>query len=398
MPRKKISEYSAKTLLYTDLGQDYAGIAIDTDSHWEGAIKKLNPNTSYVVKVDQGVKGRFKKGLVKLGRSREQIPADIAELVKKGFRHILVEPQLDHTGDSERYLAMERQREGNILSWSARGGINVEEAADEIRRAVFSETVAGQAAEALGISAATLAILAKAFDDNYFSFLEVNPLVALDGQAYLLDAAVEVDSEAAFFVDGRWSPADFRSFEATAELPETAAVETLASQSQASFRLAVLNPQGSIFLLLSGGGASVVLADEVFNQGLGAELGNYGEYSGNPNAEETEIYTRQILSLMLKSKAPRKALVIAGGVANFTDVRATFKGVIAALGAVAADMRAQGIKVYVRRGGPFEVEGLAMMRDFLAKEDLLGEVAGPELMLSEIVPRALAGLKAEVAA
>lgn len=398
MPRKKISEYSAKTLLYTDLGQNYAGIAVDTDSHWEGAIKKLDPNTSYVVKVDQGVKGRFKKGLVKLGRSREQIPADIAELVKKGFRHILVEPQLDHTGDSERYLAMERQREGNILSWSARGGINVEEAADEIRRAVFSETVAGQAAEALGVSVATLAILAKAFDDNYFSFLEVNPLVALDGQAYLLDAAVEVDSEAAFFVDGRWTPEDFRSFEATAELPETLAVETLASQSQASFRLAVLNPQGSIFLLLSGGGASVVLADEVFNQGLGAELGNYGEYSGNPNAEETQIYTRQILSLMLKSKAPRKALVIAGGVANFTDVRATFKGVIAALDEVAAKMREQNIKVYVRRGGPFEVEGLAMMRDFLAKEDLLGEVAGPELMLSEIVPRALAGLKAEVAA
>jgi succinyl-CoA synthetase beta subunit len=171
------------------------------------------------------------------------------------------------------------------------------------------------------------------------------------------------------------------------------AVEELASQSQASFRLAVLNPNGSIFLLLSGGGASVVLADEVFNQGRGHELGNYGEYSGNPNTEETLIYTRQIISLMLDSKAERKVLVIAGGVANFTDVRATFKGVIAALDEAKDDMRGQGIKVYVRRGGPFEAEGLAMMREFLEREGLLGEVSGPDMMLSEIIPRAMAGLE-----
>jgi len=173
-------------------------------------------------------------------------------------------------------------------------------------------------------------------------------------------------------------------------------VEELAAQSQASFRLAVLNPNGSIFLLLSGGGASVALADEVFNQGRGKELGNYGEYSGNPNAEETQIYTRQIISLMLASTAPRKVLVIAGGVANFTDVRATFKGVIAALDEAKAAMREQGIKVFVRRGGPFEVQGLAMMRDFLEREGLLGQVAGPEMMLAAIIPLAITEL--EVAA
>ena len=396
MPRKKISEFRAKTILAKDLGTTYGGTMIDGKTNWQAAVDELDAGGSYVLKVDQGVKGRFKKGLVKLGRTKAEVAGDIAELANKGFEFMLVEPQLEHAAEAERYLALERQRAGTIISFSATGGVNVEAAADEIQRALLTDEVAGRAAAALGVPAETLQALAKSFNDNYWSFLEVNPLVVVDGKVGLLDAAVEVDTEAAFFVEGRWTPEDFRSYAAAAPLPQSAAVEELAAQSQASFRLAVLNPNGSIFLLLSGGGASVALADEVFNQGRGKELGNYGEYSGNPNAEETQIYTRQIISLMLASTAPRKVLVIAGGVANFTDVRATFKGVIAALDEAKAAMREQGIKVFVRRGGPFEVQGLAMMRDFLEREGLLGQVAGPEMMLAAIIPLAIKEL--EVAA
>lgn len=393
MPRKKISEFRAKSILSESLGTTYAGLAIDATGDLREIVKHLDASKRYVVKVDQGVKGRFKKGLVKLGRTPEAVAGDVEGLADKGFEHFLVEEQLEHPAEAERYLAFERQRMGNIISFSARGGVDVEAAPEEIRRAAFTPEVAKRAAAALGLPVEVLMKLAKAFDDNYFSFLEVNPLVAVDGVVQLLDAAVEVDSEAGFFVDGRWTPDDFRSYETTPRRLQMEAVEELAAQSAASFRLAVLNPNGSIFLLLSGGGASVVLADEVFNQGRGRELGNYGEYSGNPNTRETLIYTRQIISLMLESTAKRKVLVIAGGVANFTDVRATFKGVIAALDECKAEMRAQGVKVYVRRGGPFETEGLAMMRDFLEREDLLGEVSGPDMMLSEIIPRAMTGLE-----
>jgi succinyl-CoA synthetase beta subunit len=393
MPRRKISEYRAKTILAAGLGQPYAGVSIDAGKESVKALASLDEHKHYVVKVDQGIKGRFKKGLVKLGRTRSGLTEDIGELAAKGFTSFLVEEQLSHDEPAERYLAFERQRVGTVISFSEKGGVNVEDSAAEIRRAVFNRQVAGKAAEALGIEPEALAQLVKAFEDNYFSFLEINPLVAEGGRPRLLDAAVEVDTEAAFFVNGRWTPDDYRSYDSGSQLPEMAAVEELASQSQASFRLAVLNQNGSIFLLLSGGGASVVLADEVFNQGLGHELGNYGEYSGNPNTEETVVYTRQILSLMLKSGAKSKVLVIAGGVANFTDVRATFKGVIAALREVSGKMREQGIKVFVRRGGPYEAEGLAMMREFLDSEGLLGEVSGPEMMMSEIIPRAIQGLK-----
>jgi ATP-citrate lyase beta-subunit len=393
MPRKKISEFRAKTILAAALDTVYTGISIDSAGTWAAALAHLPAGARYVVKVDQGVKGRFKKGLVRLDRTEKQLEGDIEDLSSQGFRYLLVEEQMDHAAVDERYLAFERMREGNIISFSTHGGINIEDTADTIRRAPFSAKVAERAAEALGLPTQTLVNLERAFNDNYFSFLEVNPLVVASGQAQMLDAAVEVDSEAEFFVQERWTQQDFRSYEKAARLPQMDAVEELADQSQASFRLAVLNPHGSIFLLLSGGGASVVLADEVFNQGRGQELGNYGEYSGNPSAEETLIYTRQVLSLMLNSSAPNKVLVIAGGVANFTDVRATFKGVIEALDEAKAEMKKQAIRVYVRRGGPFEVEGLAMMREFLEKEGLLGEVSGPDMMLSEIIPRATASLE-----
>ncbi|GAC1370422.1 MAG: ATP citrate lyase citrate-binding domain-containing protein [Candidatus Saccharimonadales bacterium] len=394
MPRKKISEIKAKIILYDQLGQSYAGVSIDTTrKDWRSRLENLEEGSHYVVKVDQGIKGRFKKGLVKLGRTKIQVEDDIVALENLGFTHMLIEPQVSHAADTERYLAFERARMGTIISWSERGGVNVEEDPGSIKRAPFSAEVAAKAAKALGAPAATLEKLDQAFEANYFSFLEINPLVTHEGAPVLLDAAVEVDTEAAFFVDGRWTPADFRDYSPTRPLPQIQAVERLAAQSQASFRLAVLNPQGSIFMLLSGGGASVLLADEVFNQGYGQELGNYGEYSGNPNTEETIIYTRQILSLMLESSAPHKVLVIAGGVANFTDVRATFKGVIAAMEEVKDKMADQRIKVYVRRGGPFEAEGLAMMNIFLEKAGLLGEVAGPEMMLADIIPRAISRLE-----
>ena len=163
----------------------------------------------------------------------------------------------------------------------------------------------------------------------------------------------------------------------------------LAAKSQAAFSLEVLNPHGSIFMMLSGGGASIVLADEVAGQGYGKELANYGEYSGNPNAEETYLYARNILSLLLKSKAKKKVLIIAGGVANFTDVRITFKGLIKALDEEKLQLKEQQIKIFVRRGGPFQEEGLAMMSSFLEKEGIFGVVQGPELVLTDIVSQAL---------
>ncbi|KKP80518.1 MAG: Acly protein [Candidatus Levybacteria bacterium GW2011_GWB1_35_5] len=216
-------------------------------------------------------------------------------------------------------------------------------------------------------------------------------MIIKDKDIYLLDLAVEVDSTAEFFVNGLWEAGDFVSV--NAKTKEEVEIINLSAKSQAAFKLDVLNPNGSIFMLLSGGGASIVLADEVQTQGFSKDLANYGEYSGNPNQEETYIYTKNLLSLLLKSKANKKVLIIGGGVANFTDIRITFKGIIKALEEVKNDLKKQKVKVFVRRGGPYQKAGLKDMETFLEKEKLFGKVSGPEMVLTDIALYALNYLK-----
>jgi succinyl-CoA synthetase beta subunit len=92
---------------------------------------------------------------------------------------------------------------------------------------------------------------------------------------------------------------------------------------------------------------------------------------------------------MFLSNAPKKALIIAGGVANFTDVKKTFGGVIQALKEVLGDLQKHKVRVFVRRGGPNEKEGLAMMKDFLQKNDILGSVHGADIVLTDVINEAL---------
>lgn len=91
-----------------------------------------------------------------------------------------------------------------------------------------------------------------------------------------------------------------------------------------------------------------------------------------------------------------KILIIGGGIANFTNVAATFKGIIRALKQYQKQLQEHKVKIYVRRGGPNYQEGLKAMR-------LLGEtlgveiqVFGPETHITEIVPLALGVAKPKV--
>lgn len=89
-----------------------------------------------------------------------------------------------------------------------------------------------------------------------------------------------------------------------------------------------------------------------------------------------------------------KLLIIGGGIANFTNVAATFKGIIRALKEYKLALAKYGVKIFVRRGGPNYQEGLRAMR--LLGEDLGVQinVYGPETHITDIVPLAL-GIKKE---
>jgi ATP citrate (pro-S)-lyase len=160
--------------------------------------------------------------------------------------------------------------------------------------------------------------------------------------------------------------------------------------------------------MVAGGGASVVYSDAIAAHGYAHELANYGEYSGAPTEGQTYEYAKTIsayipwhlniaylttfiVDLMTRGK-PRsdgKILIIGGGIANFTNVAATFKGIIRALKEYKGPLINHNVRIFVRRGGPNYQEGLKAMR-------LLGEslgveikVYGPDTHITAIVPLAL---------
>jgi ATP citrate (pro-S)-lyase len=202
--------------------------------------------------------------------------------------------------------------------------------------------------------------------------------------------AAKIDETASFLVQSKWGEIDFPAPFGRPEFPEEAYIRSLDAKTGASLKLTILNHTGRIWTMVAGGGASVVYADTVSDLGFAHELANYGEYSGAPNDEQTFAYARTILGLMVRNKDPRgKVLIIGGGIANFTDVAATFKGIIQAIKHYADEIREGNIKIYVRRAGPNYQEGLRMMKTLATDLSLPIKVFGPETDAVAAVPVAL---------
>jgi len=172
---------------------------------------------------------------------------------------------------------------------------------------------------------------------------------------------------------------------------EEAYIAELDAKTGASLKLTVLNPNGRIWTLVAGGGASVVYADAIASAGFADELANYGEYSGAPTESQTYHYTRTVLDLMLRApvSAEGKVLFIGGGIANFTNVASTFKGVIKALREYAKGLNEHKVQIWVRRAGPNYQEGLKNMKAATQELGLNAKIFGPEMHVSGIVPLAL---------
>ena len=77
-------------------------------------------------------------------------------------------------------------------------------------------------------------------------------------------------------------------------------------------------------------------------------MANYGEYSGAPTEGQTYEYAKTIIDLITrgKPKPEGKILIIGGGIANFTNVAATFKGIIRALKEYKAGLIAHNVCVF----------------------------------------------------
>ncbi len=381
MPRVKISEYRSKIIMNDLFGNNYLGVCVDLNNLSGSMLSQLSPNP-LVVKVDQAIKKRNKLGLVYVNRSAAEAENDLQDLIAKGYDFALVEPYIGHKQDAEKFLSLNRTDDGIELQLSSQGGVDIESHAESIETYLFDHLIFKPLSNKPDIENKILEKIYVNFQTNNMTYLELNPYLINEGTIIPLDAAIEVDSTAAPLVNS-WNSNDFRNAAKLTEVEKS--VNNLSAKSPASFSMKVLNENGALFLLLSGGGASVVVIDELTGLGFYDMVANFGEYSGNPSEEETYLYTRQLLSLVINSTAQNKVLLIAGGVANFTDVAVTFKGIIRALEEQKSILASQGITVIVRRGGPNQQKGLKLIQEFLYKNGIKNSVYGPEASISDVV-------------
>lgn len=270
--------------------------------------------------------------------------------------------------------------------------------------------------------------------DCQFTYLEINPLVvipnadATSAEVHFLDLAAKLDQTAEHECGVKWavarSPAALGmpvgavsatkggkvTIDAGPEMEfpapfgrelskEEAYIAEMDAKTGASLKLTILNSKGRVWTLVAGGGASVVYADAIASAGFASELANYGEYSGAPTESQTYSYAKTVLDLMLRAPMhpEGKVLFIGGGIANFTNVASTFKGVIRALREVAPLLVEHNVQIWVRRAGPNYQEGLKNIKNVGNELGLKMKVYGPDMHVSGIVPLALVpGRKTDV--
>jgi len=209
-------------------------------------------------------------------------------------------------------------------------------------------------------------------------------------EIYILDLAAKLDQCAEYLCKQKWGEVVFPPPFGREAFPEEAYIADLDAKSGASLKLTILNAEGRIWTMVAGGGASVIYADTICDLGGATELANYGEYSGAPSEGQTYEYAKTILSLMTKKNHPEgKILIIGGGIANFTNVAATFKGIVRALREYQQKLISGKAKIYVRRAGPNFQEGLRIMRELGETLGVPIHVFGPETHMTAIVGMAL---------
>lgn len=422
MLSRLLNDYSNKKYFLPD---KIVTVGPDTDMEQLTIHNKWLSYEKLVVKPDQLIKRRGKNKLILIGsdysqakewikeKSKDQIiihgkfnddgtPADKGTVGR--LTHFIIEPMVHHRESEEHYLAITSTEKGDIVMFCHEGGINVGDVDSKASRLevpvgkfpssneIEKKLLGNFTEENKMLLSGFIEALFKFYVDLNFTYLEINPIVVTKESVIPLDLAAKVDSTAEFESSRKWGKLEFPVPFGRNPTKEEAFIEKLDSQTGASLKLTVLNPDGRVWTMVAGGGASVIYADTITDLGYIKEMANYGEYSGDPNEEFTYLYAKTILDLMTRNSNPKgKILLIGGGIANFTDVANTFKGIIKALKEYGRKLQEGKVKIYVRRGGPNYQEGLKKMKELGTKIGVPIEVYGPETHMTKIVSIALKG-------
>ena len=361
-----------------------------------GQANEWLKKSKLVVKAHEALGSRFKLGLVKVDLDLKGAEAAVKEMIGRHVgsitvSQVIVSEMIPHK--DEYYCAVKSTREGTDILVANCGGIEVESNWDRVKRLALEvgQQPSGDALEKLAKDAGFTGPLVKkmgdfagkmftCFDSEDAQYLEVNPVVLReqDSELIALDAVTLLDGDAKFRHPD-WNFAFAAEFGRAYSRNETD-VMAVDSKIKGSVKFIEI-PGGDTAMLPAGGGASVYYSDAVVARG--GKLANYAEYSGDPPDWAVEVLTDKVCSL-----PGIKNIIVGGAIANFTDVKKTFGGIINGFRKAKSEGKLKGVKIWVRRGGPREKEGLDAMRA-LKDEGFDINVFDRNTPLTDIVDKAL---------
>lgn len=336
-----------------------------------------------VAKVQVLVGKRGKNGGVKICKNEKQLVDFCKGFFGEDFlgervRFIQLSEMVDISKENYISITYDTVLRSPFLLFSTKGGMDIEEVRksdpESIVRLDFDvfNGPSKKDMDKLGIPADFVLRLWDAFVRYDCRLVEVNPLViSKEGKLVAVDSKIILDDSGLLrHRDLDVLPKGAISAEPTER--ELQAREIDAEDYRGTAGSKFIEFDGDIAILASGGGASLLVMDSMF--AAGGKPANYTEYSGNPPREKVEKLTKIALS--------REGLcgcLVAGAVANFTDIYETLSGFAEGLKQIKPK---PAYPIVIRRGGPRLDEAYGMLKTFAEKEGFDIHMFGPETPIS----------------
>jgi succinyl-CoA synthetase beta subunit len=353
----KLLEYQAKDVL-ASLGIPIPpGRVARTPDEAAAASAELGP---VAVTAQVPVGGRGKAGGIKLAGTPDQARAAAEQIIGmdiKGYRVPLVycEGALDIAREVYLGFTVDRDARANILMLSAKGGIDIEQVADESPEAIARlypdpwrgpldfeltklvfEAGLGQHVRAL---VPLIKRLYRAIPEHDALTAEINPLVVTgDGRIVAGDAKLETDENASY----RQAPLEERY----GDVLEGDPYEVEAKKRGLTY----VSLDGEVGIIGNGAGLCMGTLDMV--QRAGGRAANFCDIGGGARAEVVE----NALTVILMNPRVRGVLInVFGGITRGDEVA---RGLVQA-----RDNLRMSLPLVVRLSGTNEEEGRAILRD-----------------------------------
>jgi citryl-CoA synthetase large subunit len=367
----KLKEFEAYQLL--------ASVNIPLAQHTvisNSAIPAITTEKVFKVQTVEGKRG--KAGGIQIVQNAHEAQHFLNNYHNKPFRNeivteILVQEKVNV--EKELYLGImfDTSKRCPVIIFSEHGGVDIEELKENKKKIIVKEIkyhkgVTDDILEELttknsDISPAVNQQLKDIIQKLYTCFrqhdckmIEINPLVITEENNLIaVDASAILDDDA--------------HFRRTIHFPERTDTRAATAREVAAHKIdkedhrgvagkTFIDLDGDIAILTSGGGASMTLMDALIT--YGGKPANFTEYSGNPPMEKVEKLARIVLS-----REKLSGLLIAGVIANFTNIKETLQGIANVL-----QEKKPNFPIVIRRAGPFDQEAKEMMLQLKQEHNL----------------------------